>query len=226
VIVGVAAAGTAVAEALSCEEPHAEAVEDARGLAASCASEAPGVVILAGEGPPPRAPQIAALRAAAPAAAVVVVCGSAEGWELRELLAAGAAGLVLSADVRRALVPCLAAVRAGQISVPWRNRRQLERPVLSTREKQILGLVVMGYLNSQIAKRLYLAESTVKSHLTSAFAKLEVRSRNEAVDLILDPERGLALGILALDCEPVQQRAGEPLRRRPLTSQHRQEVIA
>jgi len=56
---------------------------------------------------------------------------------------------------------------------------------------------VMGYMNSQIAERLFLAESTVKSHLSSAFGKLGVHSRNEAVSLILDPERGLATSILA-----------------------------
>ncbi len=61
----------------------------------------------------------------------------------------------------------------------------------------------MGYMNGQIAQQLFLAESTVKSHLSSAFRKLGVRSRNEAVNLILDPERGLGMGILALGVEPV-----------------------
>jgi DNA-binding NarL/FixJ family response regulator len=49
--------------------------------------------------------------------------------------------------------------------------------------------------NSQIASELFLAESTVKSHLSSAFAKLGVSSRSEAVAVILDPERGPGLGI-------------------------------
>ena len=62
----------------------------------------------------------------------------------------------------------------------------------------------MGYMNIQIAEQLFLAESTVKSHLSSAFSKLGVRSRNEAVDLILDTERGLGIGILALGGEPLE----------------------
>ena len=73
--------------------------------------------------------------------------------------------------------------------------------MLSAREKQILGLVVMGLMNSEIAARLFLAESTVKSHLSSAFRKLGVRSRTEASELILDPERGLGTGILAISEE-------------------------
>jgi DNA-binding NarL/FixJ family response regulator len=88
--------------------------------------------------------------------------------------------------------------------VPRGHWRQIEPPALSSREKQILGLVVMGYMNSQIAEQLFLAESTVKSHLSSAFGKLGVRSRNEAVNLILDPERGLGMGILALGGEPLE----------------------
>jgi DNA-binding NarL/FixJ family response regulator len=119
-------------------------------------------------------------------------------------LAAGAAGVVLADAIDSALGPCLRAVLSGQTCVPREHWRQIEPPALSSREKQILGLVVMGYMNGQIAERLFLAESTVKSHLSSAFGKLGVRSRNEAVNLILDTERGLGMGILALGGEPLE----------------------
>jgi DNA-binding NarL/FixJ family response regulator len=132
---------------------------------------------------------------------LVVACESIQRWEVRAALAAGAAGLVVD---DASLGPCLNAVLASQICVPRGHWRQIDPPVLSTREKQILGLVVMGYMNSQIAQQLFLAESTVKSHLSSAFGKLGVRSRNEAVDLILNPDRGLGMGILALGGEPVE----------------------
>jgi DNA-binding NarL/FixJ family response regulator len=135
---------------------------------------------------------------------VVVVCAGIQRWGIRAALTAGAAGVVLYDDLDSALGPCLQAVQAGQVCVPRGHWRQIEPPPLSTREKQILGLVVMGYMNCQIAEQLFLAESTVKSHLSSAFGKLGVRSRNEAVNLILDPERGLGTGILALGGEPVE----------------------
>jgi DNA-binding NarL/FixJ family response regulator len=158
-----------------------------------------------------RSGTLAYARRRAREAQIVLVCSAIQGWEVRDALAAGVTGIVLRANVADALVPCLRAVRAGQVCVPYRNRNQVERPVLSAREKQILGLVVMGYMNRQIADRLFLAESTVKSHLSSAFGKLEVHSRNEAVDVILDPQRGLDLGILALGGEPVRP-GGEPVR--------------
>jgi DNA-binding NarL/FixJ family response regulator len=140
-------------------------------------------------------------------APILVACREIERWEVRSLLAAGAAGIVLERDLAHALVPCLRAAQAGQVCVPRRHSRQVEPPALSTREKQILGLVVMGYMNSQIADRLFLAESTVKSHLSSAFGKLGVRSRNEAVKLIVSPDSGLGLGILGLGGEPLEPAA-------------------
>jgi DNA-binding NarL/FixJ family response regulator len=134
----------------------------------------------------------------------IVICRDIERWGVRTALAAGVAGVLLWTDLDSALGPCVYAVQSGQICVPRAHRRQVEPPSLSTREKQILGLVVMGFTNGQIARQLFLAESTVKSHLSSAFGKLGVRSRNDAVHLILDPERGLGMGILALGGEPME----------------------
>jgi DNA-binding NarL/FixJ family response regulator len=137
---------------------------------------------------------------------IVMVCAEIERWAVRTALAAGTAGVVLLDDLDAALWPCLQAVQSGQTCVPRGHWRQIEPPALSAREKQILALVVMGYMNSQIAAQLFLAESTVKSHLSSAFGKLGVRSRNEAASLILDPERGLGMGILGLEGERVEFR--------------------
>jgi len=144
------------------------------------------------------------LTQAFPQAPVIVVCSSIERWGVREALMAGAAGVVLWDDLEMALAPTMRAVLAGQACVPRNHSRQIEPPALSSREKQILGLLVMGFSNAQIAQQLFLAESTVKSHLSSAFGKLGVRSRNEAVHLILDPERGLGMGILAIGGEPME----------------------
>ncbi len=152
----------------------------------------------------PPAQKIEPLRRSGKPAQIVVICADIDRWEVRAALAGGVAGVVLEEEMAAALGPCLQAVRAGQVCVPRQHWRQIDPPALSTREKQILGLVVMGYMNGQIAEQLFLAESTVKSHLSSAFGKLGVRSRNEAVNLILDAERGLGMGILALGGEPLE----------------------
>jgi two-component system nitrate/nitrite response regulator NarP len=113
---------------------------------------------------------------------------------------AGADGVVYEAELETTLVPATQAVLVGHVSLPRRFHRCVVKPVFSHREKQVLGMVVRGYGNRQIADRLFLAESTVKSHLSTAFQKLGVRSRKEAAALLMDPDEGL---------ESVLQ-AGEP----------------
>jgi DNA-binding NarL/FixJ family response regulator len=139
---------------------------------------------------------------------VIVVCERFGSSASRLLLAAGAAGLVLEERAVRSLVPTIEAVRAGQIAVPSRRALSGAQPGLSTREKQVMGLVTLGFSNGEIASRLFVAESTVKSHLSSAFGKLGVRSRHEAVDLIVNPAFGLSIGIMSLGAAPIDS---EPL---------------
>ncbi len=147
------------------------------------------------------------LRQATARAATVLICSRIRPGDLRIALSAGAFGVVLESEVDVALPIALQAAHAGQVCVPRSHVDQIEPASLSPREKQILGLVVMGYMNCQIAEQLFVAESTVKSHLSSAFAKLGVRSRTEAAELIMDPERGLGIGILGLGGEPVETAA-------------------
>ena len=174
------------------------------------AVERPAAILLCAEGKVATAiaEELPALREAQPEAPVVLVCAEVRPGELRGALAAGINGVVLEEHLSATLGVCIEAVRAGQVCVPRRHAPQIEPATLSAREKQILGLVVMGYMNSEIASQLFVAESTVKSHLSSAFSKLGVRSRNEAVDLIVDPERGLGMGILALGGEPIESGGG------------------
>jgi two-component system response regulator DesR len=139
-----------------------------------------------------------AVRSELEAVAVVLVCRRAGGAHVRRALVLGVDGVILIDQIEAALAPVVGVVCAGQVSIPSERRGEVRTTVLTNREKEILGLVVRGMTNAQIAHELYLAESTVKSHLSSAFSKLGVSSRHEAVRVILDPERGRSLGIREL----------------------------
>jgi DNA-binding NarL/FixJ family response regulator len=115
---------------------------------------------------------------------------------VRRALEAGADGVVFETKLESTLSLTVRAVMTGQTVVPAAGRLELDRPTLSTREKQVLRMVVAGKSNKAIAGELYLAESTVKCHLSSAFSKLGVRSRNEAADLILHSGAGSGGGVL------------------------------
>jgi DNA-binding NarL/FixJ family response regulator len=115
----------------------------------------------------------------------------------REALNAGADAYIPRAAAERSLAAAVHAVLAGLVCAPREARRLLAKPTFSHREREVLGLVVEGLTNREIGSRLFLAESTIKSHLMSAFAKLGVRSRKDAVALLLDPAEGLAAISLA-----------------------------
>jgi DNA-binding NarL/FixJ family response regulator len=138
------------------------------------------------------------LRSESPELRLVVVCASTNAKGARKAVDAGVDGVVLDDDIERAVAATVRSALAGQVSVPRALRSSVQKPSLSFREKQILGMVVMGFTNAEIGRRLYLAESTVKSHLSSAFGKLGVRSRSEAAAMILDPNGSLGTGILAI----------------------------
>jgi DNA-binding NarL/FixJ family response regulator len=123
---------------------------------------------------------------------VVVARDDRSAIAARQALNAGAEAFVPVNDAEQALAPALDAVLAGLVCAPRAARRLVAKPTFSHREKEVLELLVEGLTNRQIAARLFLAESTVKSHVAAAFAKLGVRSRKDAVALLLDPAEGLA----------------------------------
>ena len=142
---------------------------------------------------------------------IVVLVDAPDRRIVSAMLDAGADGVALKSDGEERLDLVVRAVAAGSVVVPRTGRKALRRPLLTGREKQILGLLVLGMTNAEIAARLYLSESTVKFHLTSVFGKLEVSSRKEAIDAILDPASGLGTGILGITgASRVQSGYGAP----------------
>ncbi len=121
--------------------------------------------------------------------AIVAISPTATATGVRRALDGGADAIVFEPELEQTLAVAVSAVGSGQSVVPRKMRASVERPAFSHRERQVLGFVSEGLTNAQIAEQLFLSESTIKSHLSSAFAKFGVRSRREAAALFLDLEQ-------------------------------------
>jgi DNA-binding NarL/FixJ family response regulator len=155
------------------------------------------LVVVCGRGITERDHQMRRMRRDMPRTGIVAVMPEDSRRGVRRALEAGADGVVFDTMLEGTLSVTVRSVLAGQTVVPAAGRLELDRPTLSTREKQVLSMVVAGMSNKAIAGELFLAESTVKCHLSSAFSKLGVRSRNEAADLILHSGDDSGGGVLA-----------------------------
>jgi DNA-binding NarL/FixJ family response regulator len=132
-----------------------------------------------------------------PGAIVVVVIATGDRLDLGLTLAGGADVLVREEDLDAVLGPAVRAAAAGQSSAPTGLLRLMQPPALSHRERQILGLALAGLSNAQIAERLYLAPSTVKTHISSAYRRLGVHSRREATALVFASDDALRRTVLS-----------------------------
>ena len=108
-----------------------------------------------------------------------------------QALKAGANGFLLKDIDMQTLVDAIQKIAAGgfvaepvlvsQISTPLDQERDFVADCLSEKEQQILKLVAAGLSNKEIADAVYLAEGTVKNHLSAILAKLNCRDRTQAV---------------------------------------------
>jgi DNA-binding NarL/FixJ family response regulator len=164
------------------------------------------LVVACADGVGPTDSSVRRLQRTFPGARIVAVAAPGRAGELmRGAMRARVDGVVLASNIPRGLAPAVRAVYADGVVFPRCERRHAGSAALSFREKQVLRLAIQGHTNDEIADELVLATSTVKSHLTSAFAKLCVHSRIEAAALLLNPENGAGHSVLGLGADAPEQ---------------------
>lgn len=163
-------------------------LDDAIALSASCAPEI-ALVEIADLGPA-WAAELGRIARSAARPRVVVFTAAADRALVREAVRAGAQGFLLKNLQPMTLAQAVRGVAAGhQIFAPEVTYRLMaEQPqdlpgdiALSTREAEVLALLVDGLSNPEIAARLCLSKATVKFHCGRIYLKLGVSSRAQAI---------------------------------------------
>jgi DNA-binding NarL/FixJ family response regulator len=116
----------------------------------------------------------------------IIVLTTFDGDEdIYRAIQAGAKGYLLKDVPREALIDSIRRVYAGETCVPVHLANKLAERVrggsVSEREIDVLKLMAQGKSNKEIGSVLFVSAGTVKSHVKSIFAKLNVNSRAEAV---------------------------------------------
>lgn len=146
------------------------------------------------------------LREAAPHAEVVILTASGTEQNLLRAIRGGAAGYLLKSEPPERIVEFLRAVARGEGALSGAIARRLLEAVretggretgvpdsiareLSARELETLLLLDERLDTDQIAKRLFISEHTVRSHVKSILRKLDVSSRREALEKLAAARR-------------------------------------
>jgi NarL family two-component system response regulator LiaR len=135
-----------------------------------------------------------AIRQQFPQVQVIALTSYKEGDLVKHALEAGAIGYLLKDVSADDLVRAIRAAHSGratlspeaaQALVETANQPPTPGLDLTEREREVLALMIEGLNNTQIAGRLGVSPSTIKSHVSNILAKLGVASRTEAVTLAL-----------------------------------------
>jgi len=134
-----------------------------------------------------------AIRSEFPGAHMIALTTYGGDEDIRRALAAGVQAYLTKDVLHDELIKAIRAVHGGQTYLPAAVAAslaaQLPRPDLSAREVQVLGLIVRGLANKQIAFTLSIAEHTVKNHVKNILSKLGVQDRTQAATAAI--QRGI-----------------------------------
>lgn len=163
----------------------AQAKDGATALAAAV-EHSPDIAMLDIEMPEGGLELLEKVRARCPKIHCVILTRHASPGALRRALKAGANGFIAKTTSAKMLTKVVRRVAAGDRYVdPYLAADALAEPAcpLSERELSILAEVNQTSTTSDIAKKLHLANGTVRNYLSAILDKLNVRTRHEAADL-------------------------------------------
>jgi DNA-binding NarL/FixJ family response regulator len=127
---------------------------------------------------------LADIEALAAGVIVVVVTASERPEDALGALRAGARAVVFKRFAIETLMTAIAAAVEGHVWMPPELQAQLAAQLkdpaqqkLTKREREIVQHVARGMRNAEVAKRLFISEMTVKTHLNNIFQKVGVRDR-------------------------------------------------
>ena len=131
---------------------------------------------------------IRGLRAAQPKARVLVLSSYIDDAQVFSAIQAGAGGYQLKDIQPDALADAIRDVHAGRPALHAEAQARLmhraaDPPTgsrLTPRERDVLKLLAEGFPNREIARRLFVSEKTVKTHVSSILQKLGVQDRTQA----------------------------------------------
>lgn len=153
--------------------------------------EKPSVVIYGVGGLEGLAEGLKRIRKQTPDALIIVFGLHLDLAAARTALRAGARGFIHASMQPEQITRAVRVALGGEIVAPRQLLEYLisddgavDINVLSERQRGILDLVGEGLTNAEIAKRLYLTESTIKQHLRAAYKALGVSNRAEATRLV------------------------------------------
>ena len=135
-----------------------------------------------------------AIRQQFPSVQIIALTSFKEGDLVKNALEAGAIGYLLKDVSADELAKAIRAAHSGrttlspeaaQALVQTANQQPGPSIDLTEREHEVLALIVEGLNNTQIAGRLTISPSTVKSHVSNILSKFGVANRTEAVTLAL-----------------------------------------
>lgn len=136
---------------------------------------------------------ISAIRAEFPAARIIVLTTYEGDAQALRAIKAGASGYLLKNMLRKELVETIRSVHAGRrcISpdVASEMVEHLADDHLTARERDVLSLVAAGNANKEVAARMGISETTVKTHMKNVLTKLGAKDRTHAVVIAL--KRGI-----------------------------------